>query len=106
MIRTRAEKTQKLLPTKAVGTASILEGDFAETDNHLKERLPIINCECGTEILLLPDLQAMNRAIKTHVAEHRRTESGNTRKSGITPSKISQLLSQLTITKMSEQNNT
>jgi len=104
--RTGVEKTQKLLPTEAVGIANILGNDIAETDNHLKERLPIINCECGTEILVLPDLQAMNHAIKTHVAEHRRTESKNTQKSGIKPSKISQLLSQLTIIKMSEQNTT
>jgi hypothetical protein len=72
----------------------------------LKERLPIINCECGAEILLVPDLQAMTRAIKTHVAEHRKTERRNTKKKGIATSKISQMLSQLALIKINEQNNT
>ena len=27
-------------------------------------------CECGAEILLLPDLKAMGRAIEVHVALH------------------------------------
>jgi hypothetical protein len=63
---------KKLLPTEAVGIAKMLEGKNADADKHLKERLPLINCECGAEILLLPDLQAMNRAIKTHVAKHRK----------------------------------
>jgi hypothetical protein len=32
----------------------------------------IIKCECGAEILLLPDSKAMDRAIEVHVAEHRK----------------------------------
>ena len=34
------------------------------------ERLPTVKCECGAEILLLPDVGAMSRAIEVHVAEH------------------------------------
>jgi hypothetical protein len=105
MTQTRIEKTQKLLPTEAVRIADILEGKTADADIHLKERLPIIKCECGTEILLLPDLPAMNRAIKIHATEHTKKE-GNSKRKNNTSSHISQLLSQLTITKMSEQNNT
>lgn len=30
-----------------------------------------IRCVCGSEILVVPDLKAMNRAIKNHVAEHK-----------------------------------
>jgi hypothetical protein len=103
MSRTGVERPQKMLPTEAVGIVNILEGDIADTDKHLKERLPIINCECGAEILLVPDLQAMNRAIKTHVVEHRKTERRNTQKNEITASKIDQLLSQLTLTKVIEK---
>ena len=105
MNRTRVERTQKLLPTEAVRIANILEGDIVDADNHLKEHLPIINCECGAEILVVPDLQAMNRAIKTHVAEHRK-KTRTTQKNEITPSKISGLLSQFTLLKMSERNDT
>src|SRR4030042_777292 len=94
MSRTRVEKLQKLLPTEAVGIANIFEDKNADADKHLKERLPIIKCECGAEILLLPDLQAMNRAIKAHVTEHRK-KVRNAKRNVINSSNISQLLSQL-----------
>ena len=102
MSRTRVKRTQKLLPTNKIGTASILEDKSAEADMRFKEGLPIINCDCGTEILVLPDLQAMNRAIKTHVSEHRKKER-NTKDNRLTTGKIIQLLSQLTLLKMTEK---
>ena len=34
----------------------------------------IIKCECGTEILMLPDLKTTSRAIENHVSEHRNRE--------------------------------
>ena len=70
-----------------------------------KKHLPIITCDCGAEILVVPDLRAMNLAIKAHVAEHRkkgRNAQGKVNTSG----NISQLLSQLTLIKMSEINST
>jgi len=103
MSRSRFEKLQGLLPTKAREVADSIEGDIADSDKYLKERLPIINCECGTEILVVPDLQAMNRAIKNHVANHRKKKR-NTQKNEITPTEVSELLSQLAIIKMGEQN--
>ncbi len=36
----------------------------------LKNNLPIIQCVCGHEILLLPDLQTLGKAIEEHVMEH------------------------------------
>ena len=30
-----------------------------------------IRCNCGCEILVVPDLKAMNRAIQNHIAEHK-----------------------------------
>jgi len=101
MSRTRVEKPQKLLPTEAGRIENILEGKNADADRRLKERLPLINCECGAEILLLPDLQAMNRAIKAHVVEHRKKDR-NAQMNVSTSSNISQLLSQLTLIKISE----
>jgi hypothetical protein len=98
-------ENQKMFLTEAVGIANILERENADADKHLKERLPIINCECGAEILVVPDLQAMNRAIKNHVAEHRKRER-TTHKNVITSSKISQLLNLRTLIKMSELKDT
>jgi hypothetical protein len=37
-----------------------------------KTRMPIIKCVCGFEILLVPDMKAMDRAIKNHVANHKK----------------------------------
>jgi hypothetical protein len=101
--RARVEKYQKLLPPEGLGTANIPGGYIADADNYLKKRLPVINCECGTEILVVPDLQAMNRAIKTHSSKHRKKTS-NTQKKHITPNKVIEKLSQLTIKKISKQN--
>jgi hypothetical protein len=33
-----------------------------------------IRCVCGFRILVVPDLKAMNRAIKNHVAEHKQAD--------------------------------
>ena len=33
--------------------------------------MPIVNCTCGAKILVVPDLTAMNRAIKNHQTEHK-----------------------------------
>jgi hypothetical protein len=40
-----------------------------------KTSMPIIRCVCGFEILVVPDLKAMNRAIKNHVVEHKKSAS-------------------------------
>jgi hypothetical protein len=106
MSRSRVLKLQKLLLTEQAEIASSPEGNSAPSDKHLKKRLPTIKCVCGAEILLVPDLQAMNRAINTHVAQHRKTERKNPEKNEIKSSEISELLSQLTITKISQQNAT
>lgn len=96
---------QKLLIAEAVEIVKGFEGKQAETDKDLKEHLPIIYCECGAEILLLPDLTAMNRAIEAHVTEHQK-KVRNAKRNLITCSNISQLLSQLSLRKINEQSNT
>ena len=35
-----------------------------------EKSMPTIKCRCGTEILVTPDLKAMDQAIKNHVTEH------------------------------------
>jgi hypothetical protein len=99
----RFNKTQKILSTKAVGTANILEIENAGADLFLKEGLPLIRCECGAEILVVPDLRAMNRVINNHVTEHRKREKNVLQT--LAPSiRINQLLTQLTLLKASEEN--
>jgi hypothetical protein len=104
MKQTRVEKLLKLLPSDAAVIAKNLAGNNADADKQLKERLPTINCECGAKILLLPDLPAMNRAIKAHVAEHRKKRR-NEQRNVIVSSNISQLLSELSLIKISAQND-
>ncbi len=40
----------------------------------LKKSLPIIKCECGFEILLVPDLKEMNKVIREHAEMHMSNE--------------------------------
>lgn len=44
-----------------------------------KKRMPTVRCLCGCEILVLPDLTAMNRAINNHVAAHKQARDGSDR---------------------------
>jgi hypothetical protein len=37
-----------------------------------KHNLPVLKCECGHEILLLPDVKALGKAIEEHVMEHKK----------------------------------
>jgi hypothetical protein len=41
--------------------------------------MPIIKCICGFKILVVPDLNAMRRAIKNHVAEHKKANEHSKR---------------------------
>ena len=36
-----------------------------------KSTMPIVMCACGAKILVVPDLAAMDRAIKNHKAKHK-----------------------------------
>ena len=50
---TKTTKSDKLFPSKnQIGS------------------MPVINCTCGTKILLLPDLKAMNQAVENHIGKH------------------------------------
>jgi hypothetical protein len=34
--------------------------------------MPVFTCSCGTKILIVPDIQEMDKAIKVHETEHKR----------------------------------
>jgi len=58
----------------------------AEKKASLEERghsasLLTIKCTCGEQILVIPNLAAMNRAIKNHAAKHRRKGLSDGKKS-------------------------
>ncbi len=50
------------------------------SSSSLKRRLKTIKCECGLEILVIPDSTEMGRAIEAHAQEHKKrsqtTEEG------------------------------
>ena len=94
-------KVRKLVPIVTGEIANAPEEDKkAQSYKLLKEHLPLITCDCGAQILLVPDLRAMNLAIKAHVAEPEK----NAQEKVNTSRNISQLLSQLTLIKTSEIN--
>ncbi len=35
-------------------------------------KMPVFKCSCGVEILIIPDLPAMVKAIKNHLVEHKK----------------------------------
>jgi len=97
---TKFKKPQKHPLNEMVVVAKKAGAKTSNAELCLKERLPLIKCECGTEILLLPDLKAMDRAINAHVAEHRK--KGDNPSKAATSSVISQLLAQLSLRKANE----
>jgi hypothetical protein len=36
------------------------------------KKMPVFNCTCGAKILIVPDIDEMNKAIEEHLAEHKR----------------------------------
>ena len=42
-----------------------------ETFVNDKRKLPIITCECGTEIVLIDQVEVLGRTIDTHIEEHK-----------------------------------
>jgi ribosomal protein L7Ae-like RNA K-turn-binding protein len=41
-----------------------------DTSGNSKKKLPIITCECGTEIVLIDQVEVLGRAIDIHIEEH------------------------------------
>jgi len=45
-----------------------------ENKKRPKSYMPIVKCICGTKILVVPDVAAMSRAVKNHMAEHKNAD--------------------------------
>ncbi len=72
MIENAVVKIPKVVSTEL---NELEENTCAQSYKLLKEHLPLITCVCGAEILLVPDLDAMNLAINAHVAQHRKNRT-------------------------------
>jgi hypothetical protein len=48
---------------------------MAKVRKHSRIRLPLIVCECGSEQLIVPDLEHMSQLIETHAEAHQKMES-------------------------------
>lgn len=47
------------------------------TKGHKKKfnsNMPFVKCTCGVKILVVPDVAAMDRAIKNHMTEHKNAD--------------------------------
>jgi hypothetical protein len=73
---------------------SIQEINFSPCQNRhnkgaeYKKRMPIARCVCGFEVLVLPDLKAMNLAINNHLTVHDGSAEGLTEQVLIVASKM------------------
>ena len=80
----------------------ILENAFSSQKiRELAKGLPLLKCECGAEILLLPDLKVMNHAIEVHVHYHTRKEKDPRKKAAIA-AQVRQTLFEQILKKASE----
>jgi len=76
---------QKVADLRVSGTARkrIQEINFTSDQDRSskfaahKKGMSTVRCVCGFEILVVPDLKAMNRAINNHVAEHKKASDGS-----------------------------
>jgi hypothetical protein len=39
------------------------------------EKLPLVVCECGVKLLIIPDMDEMTRSIKAHAITHRKAKN-------------------------------
>jgi hypothetical protein len=54
--------------------------------------LPTVKCLCGFKILVVPDLKAMNRAIKNHLTKHKKAHTDSVKLAFIEESLSEQVL--------------
>ena len=46
--------------------------NFECINEEIHGKMPVYSCSCGVKILILPDLPEMSKAIKNHVAVHKK----------------------------------
>ena len=63
---------------------------------NLDQKLPLVVCECGFRILLVPDLDEMTRSIEAHAAAHEINET-DPKRAEAEHCRIEELLTQKTL---------
>jgi len=49
--------------------------EFSKNSNRkFRSKMQIVTCACGAKILVVPDVAAMDRAIKNHKVEHKKAD--------------------------------
>jgi hypothetical protein len=74
----------------AVANKGNLETELTYRSN--PKSLPTVRCVCGFRILVLPDIKAMNRAIKNHLTKHKKAHVNSERLAFIEESLAEQVL--------------
>jgi hypothetical protein len=73
--------------------------------NHsFRKDLPIVLCECGEEILVIPDLEEMAHCIETHAIIHE-TKEADPSKAKEEYSRIEEQLTQKVLIKIADMSN-
>ncbi len=67
------------------------------------QRLPLVVCECGFKILIVPDLDEMVRSIENHAATHEKDETER-EKAVAEHCRIEELLTQRVIIAITKKN--
>lgn len=69
-------------------------GHSGENDSAARNRrggMPLIRCKCGAQILLVPDIKAMIRALENHISEHKKLTLRKG-KENVSPDRVRQIL--------------
>jgi hypothetical protein len=70
---------------KAIQDFEYMEHNSSKSRNQFptsfRGSMPVIRCQCGAAILVVPDLNAMNKAIEMHLAQHRMIDENASSKS-------------------------
>jgi hypothetical protein len=66
-------------------------------------KLPVVVCECGFKILVVPDLAEMVRSIETHAATHKKAQA-EPGKAEDEYSRIEELLTQRVLLSIGKKN--
>ncbi len=65
-----------------------------------RANLPIVTCECGQTILIIPDLHEMSRCIEKHATKHAQLEA-NPEKARLEYTRIEEILTRKVLIKLS-----
>ena len=66
------------------------------------QKLPLVVCECGFKILVIPDLDEMVRSIEAHAATHKRSQT-DPEKAQAEHSRIEEMLTQKVLLAISKK---